>query len=102
MIIAKRLKGKAIAAWLGPTGEAARRAVAGIRRELGKAPSRLDLYFDVSDPWSYLAAHVASRLAAAYPVELGVHVVSTPASDVNAHPHLRSKHAVRDAQLLAE
>lgn len=102
MIIAKRLKGKAIAAWLGPTGEAARQAVAGIRQKLGKAPSRLDLYFDVSDPWSYLTAQIASRLVEAYPVELDVHVISAPASDVNAHPELRTKHAVRDAQLLTD
>ena len=101
MIIAKRLKGKAIAAWLGPTGEAARQALAGVRQKLGKAPTRLDLYFDVADPWSYLAAQIASRLVEAYPVELDVHVVSAPASDVNAHPELRTKHAVRDAQQLA-
>lgn len=98
MIIAKRLKGKAIAAWLGPTGEAARRAVTKLR----KAPTGLDLYFDVADPWSYLAAQVASRLVEAYPVELGVHVVSAPASDVAAQPQLRAKHSVRDAQLLAD
>lgn len=98
MIIAKRLKGKAIAAWLGPTGEAARRAVTKLR----KAPTRLDLYFDVADPWSYLAAQVASRLIEAYPVELGVHIVSGPASDVAAQPQMRAKHAVRDAQQLAE
>lgn len=102
MIIAKRLKGKAIAAWLGPTGEAARRAVTKVRRELGKAPSRLDFYFDVADPWSYLTAQVAHRLVEAYPVELDVHVISTPASDVAAQPQLRAKHSVRDAQQLAE
>ncbi|HSD86244.1 MAG TPA: hypothetical protein VLB44_01975, partial [Kofleriaceae bacterium] len=103
MIIAKRLKGKAIAAWLGPTGEAARRAVAGLRRDLLKAaPSRLDLYFDVADPWSYLAAVAARRLVEAYGVELAVHVITPPASDVNAEPTMRAKHSVRDAQLLAE
>lgn len=98
MIIAKRLKGKAIATWLGPTGEAARRAVASFR---GKA-RKLDLYFDIGDPWSYLAAQVAKRLVDAYGVELGVHVVTPPASDVDPAPALRTKHAVRDAQLLAE
>lgn len=102
MIIAKRLKGKAIAAWLGPTGEAARQALAGIRQKLGKAPTRLDLYFDVADPWSYLAAQIASRLVDAYPVELDVHIISAPASDVNPHPELRTKHAVRDAQQLTD
>jgi 2-hydroxychromene-2-carboxylate isomerase len=98
MIIAKRLKGKAIATWLGPTGEAARRAVASFRNKARK----LDLYFDIGDPWSYLAAQVSRRLVDAYGVELGVHVVTPPASDVDPAPTLRTKHAVRDAQLLAE
>jgi 2-hydroxychromene-2-carboxylate isomerase len=98
MIIAKRLKGKAIATWLGPTGEAARRAVASFRNKARK----LDLYFDIGDPWSYLAAQVSRRLVDAYGVELGVHVVTPPASDVDPAPTLRTKHAVRDAQLLAD
>lgn len=102
MIIAKRLKGKAIAAWLGPTGDAARRAVTGLRHGLKKEPRRLELYFDVADPWSYLVAQAVSRLVEAYPVELGFHVITPPASDVDPQPGMRAKHAVRDAQLLAE
>jgi 2-hydroxychromene-2-carboxylate isomerase len=102
MIIAKRLKGKAIAAWLGPTGDAARRAVASIKQQVVKEPRRLEVYVDAADPWSYLAAQAASRLIEAYPVELAVHAVTPPASDVDAQPILRTKHAVRDAQLLAE
>jgi len=102
MIIAKRLKGKAIATWLGPTGDAARRAVAGLREKVTKAPRRLDLYFDIADPWSYLAAQAARRLVDAYGVELGVHVITPPASDVDPAPTMRTKHAVRDAQLLAD
>src|SRR5215510_7348963 len=102
MIIAKRLKGKAIAAWLGPTGDAARRAVAGIRHQLKKEPQRLHFYFDIADPWSYLVAQATQRLIEAYPVELAVHVVTPPAVDVDPAPALKAKHAVRDAQLLAE
>lgn len=103
MIIAKRLKGKAIAAWLGPTGDAARRAVATLKQQLDKRTSRtLAVYLDPSDPWSYLAAQAASRLVEAYPVELSVHIVTPPASDVDAQPGMRAKHAVRDAALLAE
>ncbi|HEY5952182.1 MAG TPA: hypothetical protein VIV40_42080, partial [Kofleriaceae bacterium] len=102
MIIAKRLKGKAIAAWLGPTGDAARRAVAGIRQQIKKEPRRLDFYFDIADPWSYLVAQAVSRLVEAYPVELAVHVITPPASDVDPAPLMRTKHAVRDAQYLSE
>jgi 2-hydroxychromene-2-carboxylate isomerase len=102
MIIAKRLKGKAIAAWLGSTGDAARRAVAGIRQQIKKEPRRLDFYFDIADPWSYLTAQAVSRLVEAYPVELDVHIITPPASDVDPAPQMRAKHAVRDAQLLAE
>ena len=102
MIIAKRLKGKAIAAWLGPTGDAARRAVAGIRQQMKKEPRRLDFYFDIADPWSYLVAQAVARLVEAYPVDLAVHVITPPASDVDPAPTMRPKHAVRDAQYLAE
>ncbi len=101
MIIAKRLKGKAIATWLGPAGDAARRAALRVRQRITNAPSRLELYLEIGDPWSYLAAQAASRLAAAYPVELAVHVVTPPASDVDPAPALRAGHAVRDAQQLA-
>jgi 2-hydroxychromene-2-carboxylate isomerase len=102
MILAKRLKGKAIATWLGPTGHAARRAVADLRQRVAPTPRRLDLYFDIGDPWSYLAAQAIRRLLDVYPVELGFHVVTPPASDVDPSHGQRARHAVRDAQLLAE
>ena len=102
MIIAKRLKGKAIAAWLGATGDAARRAVATVRERVSNAPRTLDFYLDISDPWSYLTAQAVSRLTAAYKIELAVHVVTPPASDVDPAPTLRPKHSVRDALQLAE
>jgi 2-hydroxychromene-2-carboxylate isomerase len=101
MILGKRLKGKAIATWLGPTGDAARRAAAGLRRRVSGASRRLDLYFDIADPWSYLAAQAASHLLERYPVELGFTVVTPPASEFAPQPALRAKHAVRDARELA-
>jgi 2-hydroxychromene-2-carboxylate isomerase len=103
MIITKRLKGKAIAAWLGSTGDAARRAVATVRERITNAPRTLDLYLDITDPWSYLTAQATERLLQAYPgVELAVHIITPPASDVDPAPVLRQKHAVRDAQQLVE
>jgi 2-hydroxychromene-2-carboxylate isomerase len=102
MIIAKRLKGKAIAAWLGPVGDAARRALTQARQRITNAPSRLDFYFDIADPMSYLTAQAVTRLLAVYPVELGFHVITPPAFDVDPQPALRTKHVVRDAQLLAQ
>ena len=102
MIIAKRLKGKAIAAWLGTTGDAVRGAVTSLRERVTHAPRRLDFYVDLADPWSYLTAQAVHRLVEAYPVELAVHIVTPPASDVDPAPLLRIKHAVRDAQQLAE
>ena len=102
MIIAKRLKGKAIATWLGPTGDAARRALTRARQRITNATSRLDFYFDIADPLSYLTAQAVARLIEAYPVELAVHVITPPASDVDPAPTLREKHAVRDALLLAQ
>ena len=102
MIIAKRLKGKAIATWLGPTGEAARRALTRARQRITNAPRRLDFYFDIADPMSYLTAQAVLRLVAVYPVELAVHVVTPPASDVDPAPVFRAHHSVRDAHQLAE
>ena len=102
MIIAKRLKGKAIATWLGPTGEAARRALTRARQRISQAPSRLEFYYDIADPMSYLTAQAVARLTAAYPVELGFHLVTPPASDVDPAPQLRTRHAVRDAEQVAE
>jgi 2-hydroxychromene-2-carboxylate isomerase len=101
VIITKRLMGKAIATWLGPTGDAARRAVTELRERVTKTPRKLELYFDIADPWSYLAAQTVNRLVEAYPVELAVHVVTPPASDVAPALQLRMKHAVRDAQQIA-
>jgi 2-hydroxychromene-2-carboxylate isomerase len=102
VIITKRLMGKAIATWLGPTGDAARRAVTELRERVTKSPRVLALYYDIADPWSYLMAQAASRLVEAYPVELAVHVVTPPATDVAPQPVMRAKHAVRDAQHIAE
>jgi 2-hydroxychromene-2-carboxylate isomerase len=102
MIIAKRLKGKAIATWLGPAGDAARRTLTRARQAITSAPRRLDFYFDIADPMSYLTAQAVARLTETYHVELGVHVVTPPASDVDPSPVFRTKHAVRDAELVAQ
>lgn len=98
MIIAKRLKGKAIAAWLGQPGDAVRNAV----RRFTAPGKRLDFYYDLADPWSYLTAQAVERLLKVYPVELGFHAITPPAADVDGPPGLRAKHAVRDAHQLAD
>ncbi len=101
MSLVSRIKGKAISAWLGPTGDAARRAVSKIKDQIKKEPRTLDVYFDVTDPWSYLTGQAVQRLIQAYPVELAFHVITPPASDVDPAPLLRAKYAVRDAVALA-
>jgi 2-hydroxychromene-2-carboxylate isomerase len=98
MIVAKRLKGKAIAALLGPAGQAARQAIARVR---GAGDGPLAYYFDVEDPWSYLGAQILARLVAAYEIPFEVHAVSRPASDVAPEMKLRDAYAVRDCQELA-
>ncbi|MGE5186940.1 MAG: DsbA family protein [Acidobacteriota bacterium] len=102
MIITKRLKGKAIATWLGPAGDVARRTAFELRQRVTGATRKLDLYFEIADPWSYLAAQAAQRLVDAYGVELAFHVITPPASDVDPAPQLREIHRVRDAQQLAD
>ena len=101
MSIASRLKGKAISAWLGPTGDAARRAVSRIKDKIHKAPRTLDVYFDLTDPWSYLTGQAVQRLIDVYPVELTFHIITPPAQDVDPAPLLRVMYNVRDAQHLA-
>src|SRR5258706_8183077 len=100
MIIAKRLKGKAIGAWPGSTGDALRGAVTAVRERITNEPRKLDLYFDITDPWSYLLAQAVTRLMQVYPIELAVTIVTPPASDVDPAPTMRPKHAVRDCQQL--
>src|SRR4029078_11353663 len=47
-------------------------------------------------------AQAVDRLVRAYPgIELEVHIVCPPASDVDPAPELRARHAVRDARALA-
>lgn len=101
MSLVSRIKGKAINAWLGPTGDAARSAVGKLKDRIAQKPRTLDVYFDIADPWSFLAGQAVERLLAAYPVELAFHVITPPASDVDPAPQLRGKYAVRDAQSLA-
>lgn len=102
MIIAKRLKGKAISAWLGAPGDAIRRAVTQVKSAVTSTPKRLDVYFDITDPWSYITAQAAARLVERYPVELSFTTVTSPATDVNPQPQLRIHHSLRDAAELAE
>src|SRR5262249_52464598 len=103
MTLTSKLKGAAIGALLGPTADRALRAIDKARGRLaGAPPSRgLDFYYDVADPWSHLAAQATLRLVKAYPVELAVHMVTPPASDVDVAPELRRRHALRDARDLA-
>lgn len=96
MIVAKRLKGKAIAALLGPAGQKARTALARARSD-----GPLAYYYDVEDPWSYLGAQLLSRLVAAYGVPFELHVISRPASDVVTSLAMRDAYSVRDCQELA-
>lgn len=96
MLVAKRIKGKAIAALLGPVGQRARQA---LTRAHADAP--LTYYFDLEDPWSYLGAQVLRRLVEHYGVPFELHPISQPAQDVVPQGDLRAAYAVRDAQELA-
>lgn len=96
MLVAKRIKGKAIAALLGPVGQKARHALA---RARGDGP--LAYYFDLEDPWSYLGAQLLARLVAHYQIPFEFHPVARPAQDVVPAGGLRDAYAVRDAQELA-
>lgn len=96
MLVAKRIKGKAIAALLSPLGQ---KALA----TLSRAPSEaaLTYAFDLEDPWSYLGAQVLARLVEHYQVPCSLLPISRPALDVVPAGGLRDAYAVRDAQELA-
>lgn len=101
MTLKSRIKGAAIGAFVGGPGRALRRAVADVKRVVGRQTRGVDFYHDATDPWSYLTAQVVERLAARYPVEWRFHAISPPASDVDAFPKERMAHAVRDARDLS-
>lgn len=101
MTLLSKLRGAATLALLGTPGDRALSAVADMRRRVARAPARLDFYYDPADPASHLAAQVTQRLAAAYPVEIEMHIVTPPASDVDPAPELRAMFAVRDAKDVA-
>lgn len=99
MTLVSRLKGAAIGAFLDSDG--VRHAAAELRRRVTGQTRTVDFWFDLADPWSFLAAQAAQRLLAAYPIDLRFHLVSPPAADVDPAPHLRVQHALRDAAELA-
>lgn len=100
MTLVSRLKGAAIGAFLGSDG--VRHAAAELRRKVTGGQRAVDFWFDLADPWSYLAAQAAERLGRAFPgVEVKFHLTSPPAADVDPAPALRNHHALRDAQELA-
>lgn len=96
MLVAKRIKGKAIAALLSPLGQ---KALATLARTPSEAA--LTYAFDLEDPWSYLGAQVLARLVEHYQVPFSILPISRPAQDVVPAGDLRDAYAVRDAQELA-
>ena len=88
MIIAKRLKGKAIAAWLGPTGDAARRAVdarQAAHHQRARAASTSTSTSRIRGATS--TAQAVARLVEAYPGRASRSTsVTPPASDVDPAP----------------
>lgn len=100
MTLISRLRGAAIATYLD--GDRVRHTVAAARRRVTGAPPTVHYYHDLADPWSYLTAQVAARLADTYPITLRFHLVGPPAADVDPAPTLRLKYACKDAAVLAE
>ena len=60
------------------------------------------LYFRADDPYSYLLAQAAPRLASAYQLEIEIIPVAEPSIGANPAPEMLQHHAIRDAALLAE
>lgn len=100
MLLAKRLRGAAIAAYVGAPGQTLRGAVHQVRHRHRRHV--LEVFLDPHDPWSFLVAQVTRRLVDATGVELEVQFVTPPASDVGVDAGMWARCAVRDARAASE
>lgn len=96
MSLRKRLRGRVIDAYLGEKAVSLGRRV----HRLVGAP-KIELYFQVDDPYSYLLAQVLGPLVTSAGLELVIVIVPPPAADVDTEPELRLGYAMRDARQLA-
>ncbi len=96
MGLRQRVRGQAIDVYLSEEAVALRRRLFSL---IGA--SRLEFYFQVDDPYSYLLAQLLGPVVRAAGLDLDVLLVPPPATEVDAEPMLRIDHAVRDATQLA-
>jgi 2-hydroxychromene-2-carboxylate isomerase len=102
MSLKNRLKGLAIDALLSDPVRRARTGAHDVARRLRREQPRIELYYQVDDPYSHLLVQIVPRLAEQYPeLDWAFYLVPPPAPDVDPEPELRRKNAIRDARELA-
>jgi 2-hydroxychromene-2-carboxylate isomerase len=102
MSLKNRLKGLAIDALLSEPVRRARTGAHEVGRRLRREEPRVELYYQVDDPYSHLLVQLVPRLAELYPeLTWEFYLVAEPSPDVDPEPVLRRKNAARDARELA-
>lgn len=96
MSLGNRLRARVFDAYLGEDAVRLRQRA----HKLFGQP-RLELYYQVDDPYSHLLAQTLGALVESAGLELDVLLVPPPAPDVDTEPDLRLEYALRDAQQLA-
>ena len=101
MGVGNQIKGRAINAYIGNRGRRAHALIHDITRRFARRPRRVDFYFQVDDPYSYLLAQLLPELTARHQLEFAFHLVPPPEPDMNPEPERRTRYAVLDARALA-
>ena len=101
MSVKSQLRGHAIGAFLGPTGQRISRLLRHIRA--GGLPGRggVEVYHDPSDPISHLLLHNLARKNLDLPGPVALFAVPPPAEDVDPAPADRRAYRLADAVRLA-
>jgi len=101
MALRDKVKGLAINAFLSGRADRVRRGLDDVRRRIAGEPKRVELYYQVDDPYSYFLAQLLPQLLDHTGAECEVYVVGPPAADAAPEPGLRARYAVHDAAELA-
>lgn len=101
MALLDKVKGVAINAFLSEGANRVRRGLDDARRRIKGEPNRIELYYQVDDPYSYFLVQLLPTLLDHTGAECEVYVVGAPAADAAPEPGLRARYAVDDAAELA-
>ncbi len=102
MALRDKVKGLAINAYLSGGADKVRRSLDGAKRRIKGEQERLELYYQVDDPYSYLLAQFVPKLMEQYGIDCELTLVGQPAHDAAPEPDLRARYSIADARELAQ